>query len=119
MTPLQATVNIFVVMFMFLMLISMILLMFFIGKVRVLGIVVATAVLCLGNVLAYMEVWVKWLFPTSHAIMEIHFDELYREPILDMSWSYIYYVLAIFVLFVITLLSIDRYDFSKIQELED
>ena len=119
MTPLQATINIIIVMFLFLMLISMMLLVFFVCKARMAGIVVTTAVLCVGNVLAYMEKGIRWIFPTSHAIMEIHFDEIYRKPIMDIKWSYIYYIVLIFVLFFIAILSVEKYDFSKIQELEE
>ena len=119
MPPLEATLNILAVMFLFLVLISMLLLTFFVCKARMLGIVMTTAILCVGNVLAYMENRVRWVFPTSHAIMEIHFDELYRKPVMDMSWSFIYYIMIIFMLLVVTILSIDRCDFSKIQELED
>ena len=66
-----------------------------------------------------MENGVRWLFPTSHAIMEIHFDEIYREPVMDLRWSYIYYIVLILLLFIAAFLCIDKYDFSKIQELEE
>ncbi len=119
MPPLSAMLNILGLMFLFLLLISMMLLIGFICKARIVGIVVTTGILCVGNVLAYMENGIRWLFPTGHAIMEIHFDEIYREPIMALQWSYIYYIVLIFILFVVAFLMIDGYDFSKIQELEE
>lgn len=117
--PLDAAFNIIALMFLFLMMISMMLLVGFVCKTRMGGIVITTGILCVGNVLAYMENGVRWLFPTSHAIMEIHFDEIYREPVMDLRWSYIYYIVLILLLFIAAFLCIDKYDFSKIQELEE
>lgn len=117
--PNNATIHILGLMFMFLILISMMLLVGFVCKLRMIGMVVTTGILCVGNVLAYMENNIRWLFPTGHAVMEIHFDEIYRKPIMDVRWSYIYYLVLIFILFVIAFVNIDKYDFSKIQELEE
>lgn len=117
--PNNATVHILGLMFLFLILISMMLLVGFVCNSRMVGMVVTTGILCVGNVLAYMENNVRWFFPTGHAVMEIHFDEIYRKPIMDVRWSYIYYLVLIFILFVIAFVNIDKYDFSKIQELEE
>ena len=106
-------------MILFLVLISMMVLVGFVCKARVGGIIATTGILCLGNVFAYMENNIRWLFPTAHAILEIHFDEIYKTPIMDIRQSYIYYIVLIIVLFVAAYLSIDNYDFSKIQELEE
>lgn len=119
MPPLDATLNILVVMFLFLFLISMMLLASFVCKVRVVGIVVTTGILCVGNILAYMGKGISWIFPTGHAIMELHFDPIYKEPVMALQWSYIYYIVLIFILFVVAFIMIDKYDFSKIQELEE
>lgn len=117
--PVDAALNIVLLMFLFLMLISMMLLVGFVCKARLAGIVVTTGILCLGNVLAYMENNLRWCFPTSHAILEIHFDEIYKKPIMDMRLSYLYYVILMIILFAVAFVCIDKYDFSKIQELEE
>lgn len=117
--PIDAALNIMGLMFLFLVLIAMMLLVGFVSKARMVGIVMTTGILCLGNVLAYLENNIRWFFPTAHAILEIHFDEIYKEPIMDMRLSYIYYIAFIIVLFVVAYLCIDNYDFSKIQELEE
>lgn len=117
--PIDATLNILGLMFLFLVLISMMLLVGFVCKARTAGIVITTGILSLGNVLAYMEGAIRWLFPTAHAILEIHFDEIYKKPIMDMRLSYIYYLVLIIILFVAAYLAIDKYDFSRIQELEE
>lgn len=117
--PIHAAIHILGLMFLFLILISMMLLAGFICKIRLGGIIVTTGILCLGNVLAYMENGVRWLLPTAHAILEIHFDELYREPVMDLRISYLYYFLWIMICFMAAYLKIDKYDFSKIQEMEE
>ena len=118
-TPLQSVINILGLMLLLLMLISMGLLVSFVIKNKIMGVVMTTGLICIGNVLAYMENGVRWFFPTSHAVLEIHFDEIYRKPIMGMEWSYLYYLVLIMILFVISFMLIDRYDFSKIQELEE
>ena len=118
-TPLQSVINILGLMLLLLMLISMGLLVSFVIKNKIMGVVMTTGLICIGNVLAYMENGVRWFFPTSHAVLEIHFDEIYRKPIMGMEWSYLYYLVLIMILFVISFVLIDRYDFSKIQELEE
>lgn len=117
--PINAGFHILGLMFLFLLLISMMLLASFVCKIRVGGIVAVTGILCIGNVLAYMENNVRWLFPTAHAILELHFDEIYKKPIMDMRLSYLYYLFLIVICFLIAYLRIDNYDFSKIQEMEE
>lgn len=117
--PISATLHIIGLMFLFLVLISMMLLVGFVCKARTAGIVITTGLLCVGNVLAYIEGTLRWMFPTAHAILEIHFDEIYKQPIMDMRVSYLYYLLLIGVLFMVAYIAIEKYDFSKIQELEE
>lgn len=117
--PLEATLHILGLMFLFLLLISMMLLVGFLCRARMAGVVVTTGILCVGNVLAYMENSVRWFFPTAHAVLEIHFDEIYQKPIMDMRLSYLYYTLLLCVLLIVAFLSIERCDFSKIEELEE
>ena len=118
-TPVQSLLNIFGLMFLLMLLISLALLVSFILKNKTLGIIVTTGLLCIGNVLAYMENNVRWIFPTSHAVLEIHFDEIYKKPIMGMEWSYLYYLVLVMILFIVAFLMIDRYDFTKIQEQEE
>ena len=117
--PWSAALHICGLMFLFLLLISLLLLVGFVCKMRVGGIILTVGLLCLGNVLAYMENNIRWLLPTAHAIMEIHFDEIYKKPIMDMRFSYIYYLLLIVVCVMISYVAIDHYDFSRIQEMEE
>ena len=118
-TPVQSVLNIFGLMLLLMLLIAMGLIVSFVLKNKITGVIATTGLICIGNVLAYMENGVRWFFPTSHAVLEIHFDEIYRKPIMGMEWSYLYYLVLIMILFVISFVLIDRYDFSKIQELEE
>lgn len=91
----------------------------FICRIRLVGIVAVTGILCLGNVLAYMENGIRWIFPTAHAVLEIHFDELYKEPVMDLRMSYLYYIILIVLFFIVAYLKIEHYDFSGIEEMEE
>ena len=118
-SPVAATGHILGLMLLLLITISMILIVGFVWKARIAGIILVTALLCIGNVLAYIENRVRFLFPTAHAVLEIHFDEIYKKPVLDIRLSYIYYVFCTFILFITALFLVGGYDFSKIQELEE
>lgn len=118
-TPVSATISIIILMFLLLLLISVVLLVGFIFKIRLVGIVSATGFICLGNIMIYTENQVRWLFPTTHAMLEIHFDTIYKKPIFDIRLSYLYYIFIIIILVAVAFLCIDMYDFSKVQELEE
>ncbi len=118
-SPWIATLHICGLMFLFLLFISTVLLVGFVCKMRIAGIIFVVGILCVGNVLAYMENNIRWLFPTAHAIMEIHFDEIYKKPIMDMRFSYMYYLILIVVCVMVSYVAIDHYDFSRIQEMEE
>lgn len=118
-TPVSATFSIIILMFLLLIFISSVLMLGFVCKIRLLAIIVATGLICLGNILMYIEESVRWLFPTTHAILEIHFDIIYKKPILDLRLSYLYYIFFIFILVTIAFVCVDKYDFSKVQELEE
>lgn len=117
--PLEATLNIMGLMFLLLVFLSMMLITGFACKKRIEGMVIAVALICLGNIMTYIETGVRWGFPTSHSVLAIHFDEIYRKPIVDIRLSYIYYAFLILLFFVIAIQKIGAYDFSKIQELEE
>ncbi len=119
MTVYEALGNILGLMFLFMVLITMMLLVGFVYKAHTVGIVVAVGILCAGNVLAYMENGISWIFPTAHAVLELHHDPIYRQPVVDIRLSYIYYIVLIVVLFVVAYMGIDKYDFTKIQEWEE
>lgn len=117
--PWDAALHICGLMFLFLLLISMLLLAAFVCKIRMGGIISTVGLLCLGNILAYMEKFIRWFFPTAHAILEIHFDEIYKMPIMDIRFSYIYYFVLIMVSFLVSYVTMEGYDFTKIQEMEE
>lgn len=69
--------------------------------------------------LFYNEEMQQYLQYGSISMQEIHFDEIYRKPIMDLRFSYIYYLIGIIVCFLISYLAMERYDFTKIQEMEE
>lgn len=119
MTPITAFLNIAALMTLLIILISVILIMCFVLKNRTLGIGISAGIICIGNVMTYIENNIRWFFPTSHSIMEVHFDELYKNPVFDIRFSYLYYIALIFVFIMISMFNLDHLDFSRIQELEE
>ncbi|MGN0375190.1 MAG: hypothetical protein ACI4EN_06775, partial [Butyrivibrio sp.] len=103
----------------YLILISMLLLMgFTIGK-RTAGIAVTGMVICAGSALVEVGSSFKWVFPASHTLPWVHYNLIYNKQYFDIRLSFIYFVVFIIILYLVSSRLIERYDFSKISEMEE
>ena len=119
MTPVKALIRTFTLQFLYLMLISMMLLTgFAVGK-RMLGMIISCGVICLGSGLSLSSSGLKWLFPSTNSIAWMHYDMVLKKQIVDMTKSYLYFIILIILLLIASLIFIKRYDFSKVTDMED
>lgn len=117
--PYQALFISFGMMVLYMVLISMMLLTgFAVGK-RTAGIAVTSMILCIGSACVEFGGKIKWFFPVSHVLPWLHYDMVYKKQIFKMKYSVAYMVFMIVVLYLLDLLLIDRYDFSKITDMEE
>lgn len=119
MTPFMAFINTYLLVSLFLMMISALLLAgFSIGK-RVLAMGIVGLIIATGSGLVSTEGKIKWLFPSANALLEIHFDKIMRKRVMGLKSSYFYFIILIIVLFIVGCFAIRRYDFSKVTDMED
>ena len=119
MTPIKAVLRTFTLQFLYLMLISMMLLTgFAIGK-RMLGMIISCGVIFIGSGLCLSSSDLKWLFPSTNSIAWMHYDMVLKKQIVDMTKSYLYFIILIILLLIAGIVFIKRYDFSKVTDMED
>lgn len=119
MTPGMAMLRTLTLQFLYLMLIAMMLLTgFAVGK-RTLEMIISCSVICLGSGLSLLSGKIKWLFPSANSIAWMHYDMVLKKQIFDIHQSYWYFIVLIFIMFLISVTFIKRYDFSKITDMED
>ena len=117
--PYKACVLTFLLVILLLILISMLLILgFTVGK-HGLGIVVTIAIICIGTANTQFETASRFIFPTSHISLWLHYDAVYNTQVFDIRASFIYLIFLISILFLLSSITIDRYDFSKISDMED
>lgn len=118
-TPVNAFLLTFLLMFMYLMALSLMLMLSFSAGKRIIGILISYVIIGVGSSLCGMNSKLQWFFPSAHAISWLHFDEVLNIQKFRLTYSYLYFVVWIVVLFIISCLSVKRYDFAKVTDMED
>ena len=112
--PVEATLLSVFMMTLYMVLISMMLLTgFAIGK-RTINIGVIGIIICLGSAYALSESSARWIYPTAHTLMWLHFDLIYQRQVFPVIYSVGYMVVLIIFLLAVDYLFLDSYDFSKV-----
>lgn len=118
-TPVNAFLLTFVLMFMYLILLAIMLMLSFSSGKRIIGILISYIVIGVGSSLCGINDRRQWLFPSAHAISWIHFDEVLNIQKFSIIYSFLYFIVLITVLFTISCLVVKRYDFAKVTDMED
>ncbi len=117
--PVSACLLSFALMLLFLVLISMMLMSGFVIGKHAAGIAVTAALVCIGTAIVQFRSSFYWLFPTAHVLLWTHFDEIYKYQVFPIACSFLCLLVLIVLFYLISFLRIDRYDFSKIADMED
>ena len=96
----------------------MLLVGFSMGK-RMLGILSAYVIIGIGSSLCALEHSTMWIFPSAHSISWLHFDPILKIQNVKISTSFLYFVGIMLGMFVISIITIKHYDFSKVTDMED
>lgn len=117
--PYEALIISAVMVTLYMVFISMLLMTgFAIGK-RTISIGVVGVILCIGSTTIHSDYFVKWLFPAAHTLLGIHYDLVYNKQIFPIGYSVLYMIILIVILLMLDYIWIDRYDYSKIEEMEE
>ena len=118
-TPTQALLlSLSLLVFMLLVIELLLLVSFSTGK-RMTGILMVYLIIGLGSSLCALEHDSMWLFPSAHSISWLHFDLVLRVQKYKISTSFLYYMVILVVMFILSLITMKHYDFSKVTDMEE
>lgn len=118
-SPFRALIRSFFLQWLFLVLIAMLLLLGFTVGRRMAGMLVTSSIIGVGSGLCLLDSNIKWTFPSANALLWLRYDPVLKTQVVNVRTSYWYFLVLIAVLLVISLLTVSRYDFSKVTDMED
>lgn len=117
--PNQALLHTSVLVIFMIIIIALVQLLAFSYSKKILGLLINITVLCVGIGSTIFEGVIKWFFPVSNAITWMHYDDIFKKPVVPIVNSYMYFGIILLVLIIWNIFAIKRYDFSKVEDLED
>lgn len=117
--PNQALLHTSVLVIFMIIIIALVQLLAFSYSKKILGLLLNITVLCVGIGSTIFEGVIKWVFPVSNAITWMHYDDIFKKPVVPIVNSYMYFGIILLVLIIWNIFAIKRYDFSKVEDLED
>ncbi len=116
MTPYSAAIQTYALMFMYLLILILIMLFFNLKKKKNIGFGAAAAVLAFGTLFCSVKSDMMWAFPMANAITWLHYTDIYKEEIVPVFFSYIYFGVIIFVMVVLNLFALKKADITDEME---
>lgn len=114
--PFEAAALAFALNLMYLVAIGMALLAFYTLNAKKLGLPVVVGVIAVGSALGIIGSPGMWAFPMAHTMVSLHYTEYFREPVMPIWHSFLYFVCAIALLFALSMASVRRTDFLDVDE---
>ena len=102
----------FALVFLYLFTFSMIDLLFELKKRKGLGLLIIAAIILTGTVLTGIDNRGKWMLPTAHSIIWIHYTEYYRDSVMNIGYSFLYYILVNIVIIINAFMECKCYSFE-------
>jgi len=118
-TPGQALLHTFALLILIMLLIAFVQLISFVYNRKMIGLLTNMSLLCIGIGSQMFAGAFKWIFPVSNALVWMHYDPIFKKRIVPIKNSYLYFIILIAVLMVWSIVTVKRYDFSKVEDLED
>ena len=102
----------FALVFLYLFTFSIIYLLFELKKRKGIGLLIIAAIILTGTVLTGIDNGGKWLLPTAHSIIWIHYTEYYRDSVMNIGYSFLYYILVNIVIIINAFMECKCYSFE-------
>lgn len=87
----------------YLLMIALILCLMKMLYLRTVGIFTVIAICAFGATTCALQISAQWIFPTSNALIWLHYQELLREPVTPILSSLLYFIIGDTVLLIINL----------------
>ncbi len=107
----------YLLLFAYLLTIGLVLLSFSLIKQKTAGFVLCGAIISIGAAFCAVRSRFMWSMPMSHSIIWLHYTKYFREPIVSMTGSVIYFVTVILVLIVFCCIAISRFNYDNVAEI--
>lgn len=116
--PYQAAVTSFFLNLLYMILLSMILLLFHVLNFRKIGVSVSISIIAVGSALGILNSEGMWCFPMAHTMIYLHYTKYLKEPIMSIKNSFIYFGIIITVILIFSLIRVKHTNFLNIDDNE-
>ncbi len=113
MTLFQAVGRTFLLLVLYLFLLTSVLLLFTIIRKRWLGLIINFIILAGGVVTTAAKSRFMWFFPMAHTIPWLHYREYYRKQVFPLWGSYLYLTAFVLLLLMLSIIFAHRFEFEK------
>lgn len=117
-SPLSAAVQSSVLVMLYLIVLSEIMLVFNTLGIKIMGLVTSAGVIAMGGALCAVNVSAKWIFPMSHTIIWLHKTKYFRQSVMELWKSYLYFIALIVILLLLSCAFIDSANFDSVSDLD-
>lgn len=107
----------YLLLFAYLLTIGLVLLSFSLVKQKTAGFVLCGAIISVGAAFCAVRSRFMWSMPMAHSIIWLHYTKYFREPIVSMTGSVVYFVTVILVLIVFCCIAISRFNYDNVAEI--
>lgn len=106
----SACLKSYLFLFLYLYIIGLILLLFSIIKRKMPGFVLCGSVISLGAALCSIKTRLMWIMPMAHSIVWLHYTKYYREPVVSIELSFLYFGIILIVLAACCIVSMRKFE---------
>lgn len=101
--PVEVIVHSAVLIFFYVLILSLIIMLFKLLELRETGVVIGTAITLFGLASDSGASDIMWVFPITHTVFGWHYDAFFRKQFFTLTGSYIYLISLIFALLAVNL----------------
>lgn len=113
----DATIQSYLLIFAYLMILGLILLAFSLMKKKTVGFVLTGGIISFGTAFCSIKTSLMWIMPMAHSVIWLHYTKYFREPVFSMQMSIIYFVSVILVLLIICVIAIKRFNYDNVTDI--
>lgn len=116
--PYQAAAISFFLNFLYMLTLTMILLLFHVLNLRKIGVPASISVISLGSALGILNSKGMWYFPMAHTMIHLHYTKHLKEPVMNISSSFLYFGIIISAMLILCLMRVKHTNFLNIDDNE-
>lgn len=116
--PYQVAAISFFLNFLYMLTLTMILMLFHVLNLRKIGVPASISVIALGSALGILNSHGMWYFPMAHTMIHLHYTKHLKEPVMNISSSFLYFGIIISAMLILCLIRVKHTNFLNIDDNE-